>query len=239
MAASEANPAGPAGEAAQPTPGAPDGNEGVNEPQPAGDEQPNGDEQNADDGADDAESKLTAAEAELARVRAENAKLLRESRKHEERAKANSTAAAELEQIRTKDLPEHDKALAEARKQGRQEATMEFGQKLARAEFRAATVGRLDDAKLTVMLDGLNLARFVDDDGEADRDAITAYVESILPPASAEPAPAPKQPRRPSGQPANGGEGDIGQGAGRGAQPEALNGDGLQRSLERAVGLRQ
>lgn len=239
MAASEANPAGPAGEAAQPTPGAPDGNEGVNDPQPAGDEQPNADEQNPDDGAgDDAEAKLTEAEAELARVRAENAKLLRESRKHEERAKANSTAAAELEQIRTKDLPEHDKALAEARKQGRQEATMEFGEKLARAEFRAATVGRLDDVKLNVMLGGLNLAHFVDDEGEADRDAITAYVESVLPPASAEPAPPPK-PRRPSGQPANGGEGDIGQGAGRGAQPEALNGDGLQRSLERAVGLRQ
>lgn len=236
MAASEGNPTGPAGEAAEPTTGEP---EGEPETQSGGDEEPNGEEPKADD-SDDSKAKLAETQAELARLRADNAKLLRESRKHEERAKSNATAAQELEQIRTKDLPEHEKALAEARKQGKAEAVLEFGQKLASAEFRAATVGRLDDDKLDVMLKGLNLANFVDEAGDADRDSIVAYVDSILPPVAASEAPTPPaaKPSRKSGQEPED-ETDIGQGAGRGAQPDALNGDGLQRALERAVGVRR
>lgn len=175
--------------------------------------------------------------AELEKAKADNAALTKASRKHEDRAKANQAAAAELEQIRTKDLPEHEKALAEARKAGKAEAMVEFGSKLVVAEFRAATVGRIDAEKLAVLLDGLNLARFVDDDGEAMRDDIVRYVDSIIP--AAPPAPAkeedPDPGRRRSGEPEN----DIGQGAGRGAQPDALNSDELGKALERAVGLRR
>lgn len=158
--------------------------------------------------------------AEVERLRGE----LQKARKWEERAKANAKAAKELEEFRQQSMSETEKAIEQARTEGRRQALTETGQKIAAAELRAAASGRMTDEQLTTLLDGLNLARFVDDDGEVDREALTAFVDGIAPkPTEDEPA-VPLL--------------DLGQGARSVGQNAALNGDPLLRSLKEKLGIR-
>lgn len=137
-------------------------------------------------------------------------------RKQEERAKANATAAKELDQLRQQTMTDVEKARAE----GRTEAIREASTKVAKASLRAAAAGRVeltDD-----VLEGLNLAAFVDETGEVDEDKVTRFVDGI--------APKPAETQEPAFP-------DLGQGA-RGNGALALNGDPLQRDLERKLGIR-
>jgi two-component sensor histidine kinase len=113
--------------------------------------------------------------------KAEYERLQAESRKWESRAKANSTAAKELERLKAASMSEQEKAVAEAEQRGRATALAESGQRLVRAEFRAAAAGRLDNKQFDALLDDLNLAKFVREDGEPDTKAITAAVERLAP----------------------------------------------------------
>lgn len=101
------------------------------------------------------------------------------SRKNEERAQANAEAQAELDRIRREQLPDHERQLEEARAAARAEAAAEFGSKLAAAEMRAALAGRNVD--IDALLEGVDAARFVDGDGNPDRDRITSWAERIAP----------------------------------------------------------
>lgn len=158
--------------------------------------------------------------AEVERLRGE----LQKARKWEERAKANAKAAKELEEFRQQSMSETEKAIEQARTEGRRQALTETGQKIAAAELRAAASGRMTEEQLSTLLDGLNLARFVDDDGEVDREALTAFVDGIAPkPTEDEPA-VPLL--------------DLGQGARSVGQNAALNGDPLLRSLKEKLGIR-
>jgi hypothetical protein len=103
------------------------------------------------------------------------------SRHNEERAKANATAAEELERIRREQLPDQERQLEEAIATARAEAAAEFGSKLAAAELRAALAGRSVD--VDGLLEGVDPARFVDADGNPDRDRITSWADRIAPPA--------------------------------------------------------
>lgn len=104
-----------------------------------------------------------------------------QSRKHEERAKANAKAAKELEDFKRQSMTETEQAIETARSEGRLQALAEAGSKVAAAEIRAAATGRMSGEQLDVLLDGLNLTRFVGDDGDVDRDAVTKFVDGIAP----------------------------------------------------------
>jgi hypothetical protein len=139
------------------------------------------------------------------------------SRKHEDRAKANAKAAQELDEFRRQSMTDQEKAVADAVTAARAEAFAEVGTKVAAAELRAAAAGRMGDEQIEVLLEGLNLARFLGDTGDVDRDAVRTFVDSI--------APADQQPTR----------FDIGQGARSGGH-KPLNGDPLLEDLRRVVG---
>lgn len=102
------------------------------------------------------------------------------ARKNEERAKSNATAAKELERVRAAAMTEQEKAVAEAEARGKTAALAGSGERLARAELRAAaaTAG-VDKATLDGFLEYANLQRFVGDDGEPDTKAIAAAVQKL------------------------------------------------------------
>jgi hypothetical protein len=85
-------------------------------------------------------------------------------------------AERELEKVRTASLSDQERAVAEAKLAGRQEAVAEAGKRLARAEIRAAAA----NAGLKVGdddLDDLDLSKFVGEDGEPDPTAISARIK--------------------------------------------------------------
>ena len=86
-------------------------------------------------------------------------------------------------------LPDAEKALADAREEGRKGAARAAGLEVAAAEFRAAAKGKLaDDDAISAALALINLAPFVDDDGKVDRVKLTAAVDALT---KAVPAPNP------------------------------------------------
>lgn len=153
-------------------------------------------------------------------LEAEVEKWKSQARKHEDRAKANAAAAKELEQFRKASMTEQERAVAEAKVVGRQEALVEVGGRLAAAEVRVAAAGRLDSDQLATLLDGIDLARFLTDDGEVDTAKVATFVDGIAP-----------KPTDGTGIPL-----DLGQGA-RGPGV-ALNSDPLLESIKAAVGAR-
>lgn len=154
---------------------------------------------------------------EVERLRGE----LQKARKWEERAKANAKAAKELEEFRQQSMTETEKAIEQARSEGRREALTETGQKVAAAELRAAAKGRMTDDQLSTLLDGLDLARFVNDEGDVDSDALGKFVDGIAPKPIDGTAPVL----------------DLGQGARAAGQNAALNGDPLLRDLKTKLGI--
>jgi hypothetical protein len=155
---------------------------------------------------------------------AEAAKWRDLARKHEERSKANATAAKELEQLRQQSMSDQEKAVAEAKAAGLAEGLVAGAAKVAAAEVRAAAAGRPIDVE--ALLEGTNLAVFIDDDGEVDRVKIARFVDGIAP--------------KPDGtdQDIRHGFPDLGQGARGGGQNAALNGDPLLRDIKSKLGIR-
>lgn len=139
-----------------------------------------------------------------------------QARKHEERAKANAKAASELEQLRRQSMTDLEKAVDEAKAAGRAEALREIGGERVADAVRVAAAGRPVD--VDALLEGLDRARFLTEEGQPDTAAITAWVDKV----------APKGEERPPGFP------DLGQGARTSALP--LNGDPLTQALARMVG---
>lgn len=174
------------------------------------------------DEATTTETTVTATETETTAQKPDTGDLSKEvekwqslARKHEDRAKANSAAAKELEALKASTMNETEKAVAAAKAEGRTEALREAGTVLVKAEIRAAAAGRAVD--IDALLDGIDPARFIDTDGNPDRDEITKWVDRVAP-----------APTGAAGVP------NLGQGA-RGGPP-ALNSDSLTRDLARAVG---
>lgn len=97
------------------------------------------------------------------------------ARKHEDRSKK---ATAELEKLKKAQMSESEQALTEAEERGRKAATAEAGQKLAAAEIKAALAGVVPDPKLIV--EDLNLAKYVNDDGDVDDEAVKVLKEKYV-----------------------------------------------------------
>ena len=149
---------------------------------------------------------------------AEAEKWKTQSRKQEERAKANAAAAKELEQFRAAQMSETEKIAAEAEQRGRSAALAEMGQRLVRAEFAARSAGRIGDDTL----DDLNLAKFLDEDGQPDVKAIDKAVARLAPPAE-------QETRKPGPRP------DLSQGSSSNSLP--LNGDPLLDTVKQKLGI--
>lgn len=90
-----------------------------------------------------------------------------------EAEKAAKALQRELEQVRTANLSEAEKAIAEAEKRGEANALSRVGIRLVDAELRLAAAGRTltTDALLT-----FDRAKFLVD-GDVDRDALSKWVE--------------------------------------------------------------
>lgn len=163
-------------------------------------------QQQAAESADD-EAPATGAETqesdESTDWKAKHDAILREARKHEERAKRNADAAKRLAELERSQMSEVEKARAEGLEAGRSEVLGQIAQERVTSAFRIALAGRAD-VDVDELLDGVDLAKFRDDEGRADDKRIAAWIAKAVP-APADPEPAPRQL-------------DLGQGA-RGKRP--------------------
>lgn len=130
-----------------------------------------------------------------------------QARENEKRAKANADAVKELDKLRAANMTDTERTIAETKAATRTEVLREVGADRAADQVRLAASNRPID--VDALLEGLDLTKFVNDDGRPDTKAITAYVDRIAPAA---PAPEPRVPRvttgpRGSGKP----EGDPAQ----------------------------
>lgn len=110
------------------------------------------------------------------------------ARKHEDRAKANYPAVKELEELKKSQMSDTERAVKEAEERGRIGAASEFGQKIAAAELKAALAGLIPDPQ--GVIEDLNLAKFVTENGDVDLAAVTALKEkyaAIAPPQTPPP----------------------------------------------------
>lgn len=112
-----------------------------------------------------------------------------EARKWEQRAKENRQAAAELEKARKAQMTEAERAIADAEKRGAQTAAQQYAQRLVRSEFTALARGRNPEYDVAAVLDDLNLARYVSEDGEPDGKALAAAVDRLVPAPERNPRP--------------------------------------------------
>lgn len=128
----------------------------------------------------------TATAAAAATVAAEAAlgdagqKALQEERAARKAAeKAAKTAAEELERLKVATMSESERAVAEAKAQGRKDALAEVNGKLLRSEIKATATGKLADPADAAALLG-DLDRFLDKDGEPDSKAITSAIDALV-----------------------------------------------------------
>lgn len=100
----------------------------------------------------------------------------RRARENEQRAKSNHD---ELEQLRRESMSDQERAIAEARDTTRSETLREVAGRLVDAEVRSASVNR--PVNVDALLDGLDRSRFLTEDGEVDRDAVSTWLDQLAP----------------------------------------------------------
>lgn len=119
-----------------------------------------------------------------------------ERKARREADKQLKAATAELEKLRQQTMTDTERAIAEAKAQGRQEALIEATGRLVRAEVRAAAGGKLADPDDAAMLLG-DLSEFVSSNGDVDSKAISKAIDELvkqkpyLAPQGTKPAPLP------------------------------------------------
>lgn len=84
-----------------------------------------------------------------------------------------------LSTLQQQGMSEQERAVAAAREDGRKEAARAAGLLVAAAEFRALAAGKLADPGKMLEDDDLNLARYVNDQGEVDKRALGRMVERL------------------------------------------------------------
>ncbi|WP_157099363.1 hypothetical protein [Microbispora sp. ATCC PTA-5024] len=99
--------------------------------------------------------------------------------------------ADKFDELQAAQQTELERAVAKAREegatQGRTEVLSTVGQRLVKAEFKAEAAGKVKD--LDAVLEDLNLAKFLTEDGEPDSKAIKAAVARLASVAPAETTP--------------------------------------------------
>lgn len=116
------------------------------------------------------------------------------SRKHEQRSKTLGTPeeikklrddAAELEKLRLASMGEQERAVTAAKAEATTATAHTYALRLVAAEFRAATAGRLTPEELSVVLEPMDLAKFLDAAGDVDTAKVTTYADKVAPKAVA------------------------------------------------------
>lgn len=125
------------------------------------------------------------------------------AQEHEKRAKGNSAAAKELEELRKSQMTEQEKAVAEAKASARSEALAELSAKLVGAEIRAALTGIVPDP--AAIIEDLNLSRYVTESGDVDAKQVEALKAKYAALANAKP----QTPKVPSGPRSDGKSGEV------------------------------
>ena len=105
----------------------------------------------------------------------------REAAKYRTDANALKGTAKELETLRQSAMSDQEKAVSQAKDEGRAQALAEVGTARAEDAIRFSVGERLPEDELDSILDVLNLAHFLTDDGGVDREKVTKYVERIAP----------------------------------------------------------
>lgn len=119
-----------------------------------------------------------------------------------EERRARKAAEKRIAELERSKLSDDEKAIADAREDGRKAAASEFGTRLARSSFTAAAAARNAGFKVADLFEYVDLAKFVGDDGEPDEKAIEAAVKRLIPESQAVPpdfepgtrTPSPKAP---------------------------------------------
>jgi hypothetical protein len=117
--------------------------------------------------APEAEQPKTYDEAYVAKLREEAAKYRTKLREEEQARKASMT--------------DTERAIADAREQAASEVRTQYGTRLAQTEFRAAAAARNPSYDAAAILEDLNLAKFIGEDGEPDSKAIAKAVQRLIP----------------------------------------------------------
>jgi hypothetical protein len=89
--------------------------------------------------------------------------------------------AAKLDDLEKANATDLEKAVTAAKEETRAEITRGFGEKLARGVMKAELATRMKPADADAILDDLNLAKFVADDGSIDEDAIAKAIARLAP----------------------------------------------------------
>lgn len=143
-------------------------------------------------------------------------------------------AATERDRLAQAGQTDAERAVAEAKQLGRQEALTEVGGKLVDAHMRVAIGARMTPEQVSGLLGNLDLRRFQTDTGDVDATKVTDFVATILPaaaPATAVPdagtaASTAATAGTTTGQPGTGAPQrqipDMGQGDRQGARPSGL-----------------
>lgn len=123
----------------------------------------------------------------------------------DKRAKA---AEAELEKFRKSQMSDQEKAVAQARDEGKAEATSAAAQRLAGAEIKAALAGVVPVEKIAEIIDDTKLEKYIGEDGEPDVAKIAALRDRYAAlTAGATPGTPPPPPGVPKG--ARSGNGEV------------------------------
>lgn len=100
-----------------------------------------------------------------------------------EEVKGLKAAKTELEQIKQAQMSEAEKAIAQAREEGktegRREATDQWSTQAVTAEFKAAFAEREFD--VDTYLESINTAKFLTDDGQINSTAIKELADKLAP----------------------------------------------------------
>jgi len=102
--------------------------------------------------------------------------------------KARKALEKELNDLRQSSMSDAEKAVSEAEARGKAAAASEFGSRLVKSDFVAAAARRNPGFDAQSVLEDLNLARFVGDDGEPDTKAIEAAVARLVPEPNSSPS---------------------------------------------------
>ncbi len=113
--------------------------------------------------------------------KAEHEKAIAEARKWEARAKADHEKVKELDKLQRASMTDLEKAVADAREEGRATAIREATTELVDARMEAAASGRLSEKQLAVLLDGYDRTKFLTDDGKVDAAKVAKFIEAIAP----------------------------------------------------------
>ncbi len=86
----------------------------------------------------------------------------------------NKRLAKERDDLKAAGMTADEKALNDAKNEGKAEGIKAAGAKLARAEVKAALAGLIDPADMADIIEDIDLSKYVKDDGDVDEDAVKA-----------------------------------------------------------------